>query len=148
MATVEFTDRVRELLHFTAKILTFHQDSVPSALTKDKKRLFDQEISVHLAWKSTLYVANFPESADDSYIRNLLEKARFHYSTCYVLTLVTSLGPYLMFVGPVKNSKTRVGSAMFSSLHQCVSWTRIVHAILTPVVRMQQTGHCRCTDMS
>jgi len=76
VATVEFTDRVRDLLHSIATILTFHQDSVPSALTKDKKRLFDQEISVHLAWKSTLYVANFPESADDSYIRNLLGKVR------------------------------------------------------------------------
>jgi hypothetical protein len=77
VATVEFTDRVRKILHFIAIILTFHQDSIPSALTKDKKRLFDQEISVHLAWKSTLYVANFPESADDSYIRNVLGKASF-----------------------------------------------------------------------
>jgi len=76
VATVEFTDRVCGLLRFIATILTFHQDSVPSALTKDKKRLFDEEISVHLAWKSTLYVANFPESADDSYIRNLLGKVR------------------------------------------------------------------------
>ena len=26
---------------------------------------------MHLAWKSTLYVTNFPESADDAFIRNL-----------------------------------------------------------------------------
>ncbi|KAL5482584.1 PRP24 [Sanghuangporus weigelae] len=55
VATVEFQDR----------------ESVPAALTKDKKRLRDQEISVHVAWKSTLYVTNFPEKVDDAYIREL-----------------------------------------------------------------------------
>ncbi|KAG6897556.1 hypothetical protein C0992_000339 [Termitomyces sp. T32_za158] len=55
VATVEFFDR----------------DSVLAALTKDKKKLRDQEVAVHLAWKSTLYVTNFPESADDSVIRDL-----------------------------------------------------------------------------
>jgi len=29
---------------------------------------------VHLAWKSTLYVTNFPESADDPYLRDLFGK--------------------------------------------------------------------------
>ncbi|KAG5726870.1 hypothetical protein E4T56_gene1120 [Termitomyces sp. T112] len=55
VATVEFFDR----------------DSVPAALTKDKKKLREQEVAVHLAWKSTLYVTNFPESADDAVIRDL-----------------------------------------------------------------------------
>ncbi|KAG6878496.1 hypothetical protein C0993_005425 [Termitomyces sp. T159_Od127] len=55
VATVEFLDR----------------DSVLAALTKDKKKIRDQEVAVHLAWKSTLYVTNFPESADDSVIRDL-----------------------------------------------------------------------------
>ncbi|KAJ4482272.1 hypothetical protein J3R30DRAFT_3681497 [Lentinula aciculospora] len=58
VATVEFMDRT----------------SVPAALTKDKKKIRDQEIAVHMAWQSTLYVTNFPESADDSYIRNLFGK--------------------------------------------------------------------------
>ncbi|KAI0795287.1 hypothetical protein BC629DRAFT_315116 [Irpex lacteus] len=58
VATVEFMER----------------DSVPAALTKDKKRIHDQEISVHLAWQSTLYVTNFPESADDAFIRTLFGK--------------------------------------------------------------------------
>lgn len=31
----------------------------------------DQEVAVHLAWKSTLYVTNFPESADDAFMRDL-----------------------------------------------------------------------------
>ncbi|KAG6903150.1 hypothetical protein C0995_004697 [Termitomyces sp. Mi166 len=55
VATVEFFDR----------------NSVPVALTKDKKKLREQEVAVHLAWKSTLYVTNFPESADDAVIRDL-----------------------------------------------------------------------------
>ncbi|KAF8908958.1 hypothetical protein CPB84DRAFT_1766490 [Gymnopilus junonius] len=58
VATVEFFDR----------------DNVPAALTKDKKRIHGQEISVHLAWKSTLYVTNFPESADDPSMRDLFGK--------------------------------------------------------------------------
>ena len=31
---------------------------------------------MHLAWKSTLYVTNFPESADDKSIRELFGKVR------------------------------------------------------------------------
>ncbi|KAF9497742.1 hypothetical protein BDN71DRAFT_1504719 [Pleurotus eryngii] len=58
VATVEFNER----------------DSVPAALTKDKKRVVEQEISVHLAWKSTLYVTNFPEKSDDASIRELFGK--------------------------------------------------------------------------
>ncbi|KAI0081583.1 hypothetical protein K474DRAFT_1703756 [Panus rudis PR-1116 ss-1] len=58
VATVEFMDR----------------ESVPAGLTKDKKRIHGQEIAVHLAWKSTLYVTNFPEKADDAYIRELFGK--------------------------------------------------------------------------
>ncbi|KAI0326875.1 RNA-binding protein Prp24 [Cubamyces sp. BRFM 1775] len=58
VATVEFMER----------------DSVPAALTKDKKRIREQEIAVHLAWRSTLYVTNFPEDADDTFIRTLFGK--------------------------------------------------------------------------
>lgn len=47
---------------------------MPAAITKDKKRVNGQEISVHLAWQSTLYVTNFPEKADDAYIRELFEQ--------------------------------------------------------------------------
>ncbi|CAE6434398.1 unnamed protein product [Rhizoctonia solani] len=55
IVTVEFMDR----------------ESVPAALTKDKKRINDAEISVHLAWKSTLYITNFLESTDDTEIRKM-----------------------------------------------------------------------------
>lgn len=47
---------------------------MPAALTKDKKRINEHEIAVHLAWKSTLYVTNFPESAGDPYLRNVFGK--------------------------------------------------------------------------
>lgn len=59
VATVEFTER----------------DSVPGALTKDKKRIpeldSDKELEVHLAWRSTLYVTNFEEKTDDKEIREM-----------------------------------------------------------------------------
>ncbi|KAH8114308.1 hypothetical protein DFH11DRAFT_1593741 [Phellopilus nigrolimitatus] len=58
VGTVEFSER----------------ESVAAALTKDKKRISGQEISVHLAWQSTLYATNFPEKADDGFIRQLFGK--------------------------------------------------------------------------
>jgi len=69
--------KVREVkftqLHgaLVATIEFFERDSVPAALTKDKKRVRGEEIAVHLAWRSTLYVTNFPESADDTVVREL-----------------------------------------------------------------------------
>jgi len=69
--------RVREvkITHLTAAIVAtvefFDRDSVPAALTKDKKRVNNQEVAVHLAWKSTMYITNFPESTDDNAIRKL-----------------------------------------------------------------------------
>ncbi|KAF8798785.1 hypothetical protein BYT27DRAFT_7202479 [Phlegmacium glaucopus] len=59
---------------FVATVEFFERDSVLPALTKDKKRLHDHEISVHLAWKSTLYVTNFPETSDDLFMRSLFGK--------------------------------------------------------------------------
>ncbi|KAG9075182.1 Splicing factor [Ceratobasidium sp. UAMH 11750] len=55
VVTVEFMDR----------------ESVPAALTKDKKRVDEAEINVHLAWKSTLYITNFLEKTDDAEIRRM-----------------------------------------------------------------------------
>lgn len=54
-----------------AMVEFYDRDSVPAALTKDKKRIHETEISVHLAWRSTLYVTNFPEKFDDTSIRDL-----------------------------------------------------------------------------
>ncbi|KAH0831905.1 hypothetical protein J3R83DRAFT_12788 [Lanmaoa asiatica] len=55
VATVEFAAR----------------ESIPAALTKDKKRIEGTEVNVHLAWRSTLYVTNFLEKTDDTAIRDL-----------------------------------------------------------------------------
>ena len=52
------------------------QDSISAALTKDKKRVQEQEVAVHLAWRSTLYVTNFPDSVDDASMRSLFGKVR------------------------------------------------------------------------
>lgn len=57
-----------------ASRIWYFKDSVPAALTKDKKRIHGEEIAVHLAWQSTLYVTNFPEKADDTSIRSLFAK--------------------------------------------------------------------------
>ncbi|OAX42119.1 hypothetical protein K503DRAFT_734215 [Rhizopogon vinicolor AM-OR11-026] len=65
---IKFT-RMPETLVATVEFHT--RDSVPAALTKDKKRVHETEISVHLAWRSTLYVTNFPEKFDDASIRDL-----------------------------------------------------------------------------
>lgn len=54
VATVEFEDRA----------------SVLPAQTKDKKLLHGVEVAVSLAWRSTLYVTNFPEDANDEWIRS------------------------------------------------------------------------------
>ena len=72
------------------------QISIPAALTKDKKRVHGQEVAVHLAWQSTLYVTNFPESADDAFIRNMFEKVsniqRLQVCRCALLSnICTSL---------------------------------------------------------
>ncbi|CAK5284383.1 unnamed protein product [Mycena citricolor] len=69
--------KITELAHSpVATVEFFERDSVPAALTKDKKRLHGQEVAVHMAWSSTLYVTNFAESADDASIRDLFGKAR------------------------------------------------------------------------
>lgn len=61
-----------------------------AALTKDKKRLREGEIAVHLAWKSTLYVTNFPESTDDAAVRDL-----FGQVTCYVRSVAQGANDFL-----------------------------------------------------
>ena len=48
-----------------------NKEDVSAGLTKDKKRIDDHEISVYLAWQSTLYVTNFADNTDDASIRQL-----------------------------------------------------------------------------
>jgi hypothetical protein len=122
VATVEFFERVRcphlggpqsdELYIFPP------QDSVPAALTKDKKRIRGEEVAVHLAWKSTLYVTNFAEKADDKFMRDLFGKV-IQASTITknkMLTLLSSSGLSSMFGGRAKSSRIPDDFAMFSTL--------------------------------
>ncbi|KAJ8519001.1 hypothetical protein ONZ45_g3994 [Pleurotus djamor] len=79
VATVEFSEK----------------DSVPAALTKDKKRLHDQEIAVHLAWQSTLYITNFPAQSNDASIRELF----IQYGTIFDYTSPTAAQQALQLHG-------------------------------------------------
>jgi hypothetical protein len=46
-------------------------DSVPAALAKDRRKIGDQEISVTMLWRSTLFITNFAPQTDDKQIRQL-----------------------------------------------------------------------------
>jgi len=50
------------------------QESVLPPLTKDKKRIHDEEIVASVAWRSVLYVTNFREEMDDAQIRGVLSR--------------------------------------------------------------------------
>lgn len=92
------------------------QESVPAALTKDKKRVHGDEISVHLAWKSTLYVTNFPPSMDDSGMRALFGKVK--ELPRHPLSVTDgnwlSMEPCLMSGGRVRSLRAQGDSATFN----------------------------------
>lgn len=79
VATVEFMARVGVPFFAVLRAQFIHQDSVPAALTKDKKRIDGMEVKVHLAWRSTLYVTNFPEKWDDTSVRDLFGQVGGRY---------------------------------------------------------------------
>lgn len=99
---------------------------MPAALTKDKKRLRGKEVSVHLAWKSTLYVTNFPEKADDTFMRDLFGKV-FYLILRPCIDCVINLGKSSelssMYVGPARSSRIRGDFVTCSTLHQYVAFT-------------------------
>ena len=83
------------------------RDSVPAALTKDKKRVHNHEIGVHLAWESTLYVTNFPESADDTSIRKLFAQVCSYFElSCFQVTDMTQYGHIFDVRWPSKKFKS------------------------------------------
>lgn len=73
---------------------------VPAALTRDKKKINDVEIEVSVAWKSTLYVTNFPENSDDASIRELFGKVSDAFFFCENQSLVDA-SLYLSQYGPI-----------------------------------------------
>ncbi|GAA5825178.1 hypothetical protein JCM5353_002251 [Sporobolomyces roseus] len=67
--------KVKEIDGKTYAMLEFmEKESVLPAQTKDKKRVNESEIEVHIAWQSCLYVTNFPESFDKAAVEKLFEK--------------------------------------------------------------------------
>jgi RNA recognition motif-containing protein len=56
-----------------ASVEFMNRDSVPAALTRDKKRIGEDEVHVYQAGHTTLFVTNFPESMDDASLRALFE---------------------------------------------------------------------------
>lgn len=68
MAPSEDGDTKIAVMEFDSK------DDVLTALTRDQKRFGDNTIEVHLEAGSTLWVTNFPATADDGYIHNLFDK--------------------------------------------------------------------------
>lgn len=114
------------------------QENIPAALTKDKKRIHGHEITVHLAWKSTLYVTNFPPSMDDLGMRTFFGKVGLPLINPYLsLTIpLTQYGTlfdvrwpskkfkstrrfcYVQFTSPVRITSTTFSIFDFSSLSQ------------------------------
>ncbi|KAG7527949.1 hypothetical protein FFLO_06491 [Filobasidium floriforme] len=58
----------------TASVEFIDRESVPAALTKDKKKIGDAQVHVYQAGQTTLFVTNFPEQMDDDAIRQLFSK--------------------------------------------------------------------------
>ncbi|KAL8280474.1 hypothetical protein RQP46_007122 [Phenoliferia psychrophenolica] len=54
-----------------AMIEFMERDSVLAAQTKDKKKINGVEVDVHIAWRSCLYVTNFPEEYDKAAVEAL-----------------------------------------------------------------------------
>jgi RNA recognition motif-containing protein len=85
VATVEFMER----------------ESIPAALTKDKKRVLGAEIAVNIGWQSTLFVTNFQEGMDDVKMRALFEKVGVlaRKLRCDHIDIVNSMGLSWMSAG-------------------------------------------------
>lgn len=49
---------------------------MPAAQTKDKKKIHGFEVDVHIAWKSCLWITNYPESHDVQSIEALFSPVR------------------------------------------------------------------------
>ncbi|KAI9768784.1 MAG: Splicing factor [Geoglossum simile] len=58
----------------TATIEFDSKEDVLTAQTRDMKRFDGNEIEVHVGAGSTLYVTNYPPTADETYIRNLFKE--------------------------------------------------------------------------
>ena len=120
------------------KTCSWHiQDSVPAALTKDKKRIDGQEVAVHLAWQSTLYVTNFPEKADDTFIRTLFAKVRVRglVRRTSLQSYIPSMGRSSTYGGQARSSRQHGASATSSLRLRCVFFYTLLRSRLHEMPR-------------
>jgi hypothetical protein len=75
-----------------------------------------------MAWQSTLYITNFPESADDAFIRNMFAKVHYLHTGggASLIRFFTSLGQFSTCDGQVKNSRTVAASVIYNMPCPCV----------------------------
>lgn len=91
------------------------------ALVRDQKLFNENTIEVQIDAGSTLWVTNFPETADEGYIRDLFGKVRNNLPPTSVmwsdwLILICSMVALLMCVSLRSSSETLVDSAICSLL--------------------------------
>lgn len=103
-----------------------NQNDILAAQTKDKKTLPNgSTIAVHQAWQSTLYVTNFPESADDAWVRELFGQVSEEHDEAVdpraslIGVMVCSSVPFSKFVGRANGSKARDASSMSNIFLKC-----------------------------
>lgn len=109
-ATVEFMSRACVAVPSDPKPTdeTLLQTSIPAARTKDKKRINGSELTVDLVWQTTLYVTNFPETVEDSKIKELFEPVCRSFPPMFYGThfLPQQYGPVLDVRWPSKRFKS------------------------------------------
>ena len=75
VATVEFHSEQVIRMGIVVTLYQVHsQELVLPPLTKDKKRIHDEEPVASVAWRPALYVTNFREEMDDAQIRGVLSR--------------------------------------------------------------------------
>lgn len=117
-AMIEFMDKVSIQSESSANNwltdrarLAFDQDNVLAAQTKDKKRINDHEVDVSIAWKSCLYVTNFPESYDKAAVEKLFSQHGTIFDTRWPSRRYKSTRRfcYIQFASPVSFHATKMG---------------------------------------
>jgi squamous cell carcinoma antigen recognized by T-cells 3 len=60
---------------FATAVVEFDsKEDAVTALTRDQKRIDGQTVDVEMGTGSTVYVTNFPPTADEAYIRNIFRE--------------------------------------------------------------------------
>lgn len=91
------------------------RDEALVAQTRDQKMIDDNTIEVQFGSGSTLFVANFPPTADEEFIRDLFRDVSAVWFHAGLLLTCSSMARSLIS-GSLRSSTTPIGdSAMFNS---------------------------------